>query len=74
MKTVRWLALLVALVLAAAACDEGGGLDTGDGKPGRGVKRGTLQVLNANDVESLDPGTAYAASDFALLRGLVREL
>ena len=74
MKTARWLALLVALVLATSACDEGGGLDTGEGKPGRGVKRGTLQVWNSNDVESLDPGTAYAISDFALLRGLVREL
>jgi len=74
MKTARWLALLVALVLAASACDEGGGLDTDKGKPGRGVKRGTLQVWNSSDVESLDPGTAYAISDFALLRGLVREL
>jgi peptide/nickel transport system substrate-binding protein len=74
MKTVRWLALLVALVLVASACDDGGSLDTGDGKPSRGVKRGTLQVWNSNDVEALDPGTAYALSDFALLRGLVREL
>ena len=74
MKTVRWLALLVALVVVASACDDSGSLDTGDGKPSRGVKRGTLQVWNSNDVEALDPGTAYAASDFALLRGLVREL
>jgi peptide/nickel transport system substrate-binding protein len=74
MKTARWLALLVALVLATSACDDSGSLDTGDGKPSRGVKRGTLQVWNSSDVEALDPGIAYGASDFALLRGLVREL
>jgi peptide/nickel transport system substrate-binding protein len=74
MKIVRWLVLLVALVVVASACDDSGRLDTGDGKPSRGVKRGTLQVWNSNDVEALDPGTAYAAPDFALLRGLVREL
>jgi peptide/nickel transport system substrate-binding protein len=74
MKTVRWLALLVALVLAASACDEGGGLGAGGGKPGRGVKRGTLRVFNYADVEALDPGISYTAPDFALLRGLVREL
>jgi peptide/nickel transport system substrate-binding protein len=73
MKTVRWLALLVALVLAASACDSGGNLDTGKG-PTRGVKRGTLRVFDAYDVEALDPGIAYNATDFALLRGLVREL
>jgi peptide/nickel transport system substrate-binding protein len=74
MKTARWLALLVVLVLLAAACDDGASLDTSDGKPGRGVKRGTLRVFNLNDVEALDPGIAYYAPDWALLRGLVREL
>jgi ABC-type transport system substrate-binding protein len=74
MKTARWLALLVALVLLASACDDGGGVGSGDRKPSRGVKRGTLQVWNSSDVEALDPGIAYAVSDFALLRGLVREL
>jgi peptide/nickel transport system substrate-binding protein len=74
MKTARWLALLVALVVAASACDDGGSLDTGDGKPSRGVKRGTLQVYNYADVETLDPGISYTAVEFALLRGLVREL
>jgi peptide/nickel transport system substrate-binding protein len=74
MKTARWLALLVALVLVASACDDGGSLETGDGKPGRGVKRGTLRVVNHGDVDALDPGIAYFAADFALLRGLVREL
>ena len=73
MKTARWLALLVALVLLATACDDGGSLDTND-KPSRGVKRGTLRVFNFNDVEALDPGIAYYAPDWALLRGLVREL
>src|SRR5215218_5145516 len=33
----RWLALLFALVLLAAACDDSGSLDAGDGKASRGV-------------------------------------
>jgi peptide/nickel transport system substrate-binding protein len=74
MKTVRWLALLVALVLLVAACDDSGSAGAGDGKPSRGVKRGTLRVFNYTDVEALDPGIAYRGVDFALLRGLVREL
>src|SRR5215217_4373780 len=70
----RWLALLLALVLLAAACDDGGSVGAGDGRPSRGVKRGTLRVFNHTDVEALDPGIAYNVVDFALLRGLVREL
>ena len=73
-RTARWLALLVALVLLASACDDRGSVSGGNGEPTRGVKRGTLRVLNGTDVESLDPAIAYAATDFALLRGLVREL
>jgi peptide/nickel transport system substrate-binding protein len=72
--TARWLALLLALVLLASACDDRGSVGTGEGGPTRGVKRGTLHVYNFSDVESLDPGFAYAAAEFALLRGLVREL
>jgi peptide/nickel transport system substrate-binding protein len=72
--TARWLALLLALVLLASACDDHGSVGTGDGRPTRGVKRGTLRVYNFSDVESLDPGFAYAAAELALLRGLVREL
>ena len=74
MKIIRWVSLVVALVLLAAACADGGDVDPGDGEPGRGVKRGTLRVFSHSDVEALDPGLAYAAFDFALLRGLVREL
>jgi peptide/nickel transport system substrate-binding protein len=74
MKIARWVSLLIVLVLLAAACEEGGDLDAGDGKPSRGVKRGTLRVYSHGDVEALDPGFAYAAFDFALLRGMVREL
>jgi peptide/nickel transport system substrate-binding protein len=74
MKTTRWLALLTALVLLAAACDDGGDGGDGDGRPTRGVKRGTLRVYTYSDVDALDPGAAYAAFDFALLRGLVRTL
>ncbi|HJW62932.1 MAG TPA: hypothetical protein VJ849_05490, partial [Actinomycetes bacterium] len=74
MKTIRWLSLLVTLVLLAAACDDGGAVDPGDDRPSRGVKGGTLRVFSHSDVEALDPGVAYAAFDFALLRGMVREL
>jgi peptide/nickel transport system substrate-binding protein len=74
MRTARWVSLLVALVLLATACDEGGSVDAGDGKPSRGVKHGTLTVDAQTDVDALDPGMAYAGFDFALLRGLVREL
>jgi peptide/nickel transport system substrate-binding protein len=74
MKTIRWLSLLVCLVLLAAACDDGGDSGDGDGRPTRGVKSGTLRVFSHTDVDALDPGAAYAAFDFALLRGMVREL
>jgi ABC-type oligopeptide transport system substrate-binding subunit len=74
MRTARWVSLLLALVLLAAACHEGGSVDAGDGKPSRGVKHGTLAVDSHSDVDALDPGMAYAGFDFALLRGMVREL
>jgi peptide/nickel transport system substrate-binding protein len=75
MKTAKRLALLVALLLLVSACHHnvGGSVDAGKG-PSRGVKRGTLRVFNLNDIEALDPGIAYNATDFAVLRGLVREL
>ena len=68
------MSLVLALVLLAAACDEGGRIDASAGRPTRGVKGGTLLVYSQSDVEALDPGMAYAAFDFALLRGMVREL
>jgi peptide/nickel transport system substrate-binding protein len=74
MKLVRWVSLLAALVLLAAACDDGGDVGVGVREPDRGVKRGTLRVFSKSDVEVLDPGMAYASFDFALLRGMVREL
>jgi peptide/nickel transport system substrate-binding protein len=74
MKTARWLPVLLALVLVASACDDGGDDGTGDTRPTRGVKRGTLRVHSNTDVDALDPGVAYASFDFALLRGMVREL
>jgi peptide/nickel transport system substrate-binding protein len=74
MKTARWLSLLVALALLAAACDDGGDVDAGGNKPSRGVKGGTLRVFSYSDVEALDPGIAYASFDLALLRGMVRQL
>jgi peptide/nickel transport system substrate-binding protein len=74
MKSARWLPVLLALVLVASACDDGGDGGTGDTRPTRGVKRGTLRVHSHTDVDALDPGVAYASFDFALLRGMVREL
>ncbi|HEV3464842.1 MAG TPA: hypothetical protein VG846_12765, partial [Actinomycetota bacterium] len=72
MRAGRWLSLLLAAVVLAAGCEEGGDLDAGASKQSRGVKRGTLRVRSHSDVEALDPGFAYAAFDFALLRGMVR--
>jgi peptide/nickel transport system substrate-binding protein len=66
--------LLLAVVLLAAACDSGDAVDADGRNPGRGVKRGTLRVVNHNDVDALDPGIAYGAADLALLRGMAREL
>ncbi|HET8787926.1 MAG TPA: ABC transporter substrate-binding protein [Actinomycetes bacterium] len=74
MKLVRWVSLLAALVLLAAACDDGGGVGVGDGEPNRGVKRGTLRVFSYSPADTLDPGIAYFDLDFALFRGMVREL
>jgi peptide/nickel transport system substrate-binding protein len=74
MRAGRWWSLLLAVVLLAAACDDGGSADRDAREPGRGVKRGTLRVVNLNDVDALDPGIAYGAADLALLRGMVREL
>jgi peptide/nickel transport system substrate-binding protein len=69
----RWWTLLLAVALLAAACD-GGGDTGGGGREPRGVKRGTLRIFDHGDVDALDPGIAYGAVDWALLRGLVREL
>jgi peptide/nickel transport system substrate-binding protein len=69
----RW-PLLLALVLLAAACHRGGNGEVADRDGPRGVKRGTLTVASQNDVDALDPGMAYRGFDFALLRGMVREL
>jgi peptide/nickel transport system substrate-binding protein len=74
MRAGKWLPLLCAVVLLAAACDGGDDVGAVDREPGRGVKRGTLRVVNHGDVDALDPGIAYAAADFALLRGMVRQL
>jgi peptide/nickel transport system substrate-binding protein len=72
-RSRRWT-LLLAVALLAAACNGGPDPGAGDRQPPRGVKRGTLRIVNHNDVEFLDPGYAYTAVDWALLRGLVREL
>jgi peptide/nickel transport system substrate-binding protein len=69
----RWWTLLLAVALLATACDGGGDMGDGGREP-RGVKRGTLRIVNHGDVDALDPGIAYGAVDWALLRGVVREL
>jgi ABC-type transport system substrate-binding protein len=74
MLTGRRWTLLLAVALLATACNGGPDVGAGDRQPPRGVKRGTLRIVNHNDVEALDPGYGYAAVDWALLRGLVREL
>ena len=73
MRIGRPCLLLLAVGLLAAAC-HGGGIQGGSQESARGVKRGTLRVVNHTDVEALDPGIAYGAADLTLLRGLVREL
>jgi peptide/nickel transport system substrate-binding protein len=74
MLTGRRWTLLLAVALLAAACDGGPDVGAGDREPPRGVKRGTLHIVNHGDVDALDPGYGYAAVDWALLRGVVREL
>jgi peptide/nickel transport system substrate-binding protein len=74
MLTGRRWTLLLAVALLVVACDGGSDVGGGDREPTRGVKRGTLQVVNHGDVDALDPGIAYGAVDWALLRGVVREL
>jgi ABC-type transport system substrate-binding protein len=74
MVTRRRWTLLLGVALLAAACNGGPDVGAGDRQPPRGVKRGTLQIVNHDDIEALDPGYAYTAVDWALLRGVVREL
>lgn len=72
MRCRRW-ALLLAVALMAAGCSGRQHSSLSQSTP-KGVKRGTLQVLDASDVEAFDPGIAYGVTDLALLRGVVREL
>jgi peptide/nickel transport system substrate-binding protein len=65
--------LLLAVALLAAACNGRHDNSLAQGSP-KGVKRGTLRVLDVADVQSFDPGIAYGVTDLTLLRGVVREL
>jgi peptide/nickel transport system substrate-binding protein len=69
----RVWAVLPALALLAAACQAPTANPPSQDSP-KGVRHGTLRVLDQADVEALDPGVAYGAADLALLRGLVRTL
>ncbi len=71
--TRRACTVLLALALLAAACQATVSSPPADDSS-KGVRHGTLRVLNQTDVETLDPGLAYGAADLALLRGMVREL
>jgi peptide/nickel transport system substrate-binding protein len=71
MKRRVW-AVLVAIVILATACQAQTATPPQDGP--KGVRHGTLRVLDQADVEALDPGVAYGAADLAILRGLVRTL
>src|SRR6266536_13800 len=71
--TRRVWAVLLALALSAAACQAAVTSPRPEDGP-KGVRHGTLRVLDQTDVEALDPGVAYGAADLALLRGLVRTL
>jgi peptide/nickel transport system substrate-binding protein len=72
MRRGVWVVLL-ALALLAAACQTPVTNPPPQDEP-KGVRHGTLRVLDQSDVEVLDPGVAYGAADLALLRGLVRTL
>ena len=65
--------MLPALALLAAACQTPATRPDTQDDP-KGVRHGTLRVLDQTDVEALDPGIAYGAADLALLRGMVRTL
>jgi peptide/nickel transport system substrate-binding protein len=69
----RVWAVLPALALLAAACQARATSPPSQDEP-KGVRHGTLRVLDQADVEALDPGVAYGAADLALLRGMVRTL
>ncbi|HZD02011.1 MAG TPA: ABC transporter substrate-binding protein [Actinomycetes bacterium] len=69
----RARAVLLALALFVAGCQATVSNPPPDDSA-KGVRHGTLRVLNQADVEALDPGMAYAAADLALLRGMTREL
>jgi peptide/nickel transport system substrate-binding protein len=72
MRRGVWVVLPV-LALLAAACQTPVTNPPTQDEP-KGVRHGTLRVLDQSDVEVLDPGVAYGAADLALLRGLVRTL
>jgi peptide/nickel transport system substrate-binding protein len=67
----------MAAVLALAACGSSGnassnGAAADDGKDGQ--RGGTLTLLTAQDVQSLDPGVTYASLDLNLLSATERTL
>jgi peptide/nickel transport system substrate-binding protein len=69
----RVWAVLPALALLAAACQTPVTRPDSQDEP-KGVRHGTLRVLDQTDVDALDPGVAYGAAALALLHGMVRTL
>jgi len=74
MKCKRWAMLPLALALLVVACDGRHNSALSQNSPPKGVKRGTLRVIDSSDVEAFDPGIAYGVTDLTLLRGVTREL
>jgi peptide/nickel transport system substrate-binding protein len=73
-RSATAIAITVCLALTLAACS--GRRETGSsGTTSRkGVKGGTLRIVNVADVDSLDPAAAYAASSWSLGRLYLRTL
>jgi peptide/nickel transport system substrate-binding protein len=73
-RTLAALALTASLGLASAGCVGGDSPARGEPAGRKGVKGGTLRVVNVADVDSLDPAVASQPSSRALLRLYARTL
>ena len=78
MRTKRWPALAVAVLLALsaalAACGGDDEAKDGGGKPGGAQRGGKLTVLNEGDFSYADPGASYYQFDYMVHFATVRPL
>jgi peptide/nickel transport system substrate-binding protein len=65
---------MLALALVFAACSSDGGQEPEPRVAPKGVKGGTLRIVNVNDVDSLDPAVGYSSASLALMRLYARTL